>query len=165
MTFSNFSTSSALTVATSLCVALLCAPHAVAQTNVLSVAPPLKLDAKAGTVATAKIMVQLKPGYHCNSDKPSDEYLIPLKLSWTAAPLEVSEVVYPKAQMEKYSFSKDPLSVYTGDFEIVTKFKVPVSAAVGSVVLSGKLRYQACNDRMCLQPKTVDVSLPVDIIR
>ncbi len=160
MTFSNFSTSSALIVG-----ALFCVPFGFAQTNVLSIAPPAKLDAKAGTVATAKLTVQLKPGYHCNSDKPSDEYLIPLKLTWTAAPLEVSEVVYPKPQMEKYSFSKDPLSVYTGDFEIVTKFKVPASAAVGSMVLSGKLRYQACNDRMCLQPKTVDVSLPVDVIR
>jgi hypothetical protein len=33
------------------------------------------------------------------------------------------------------------------------------------MVIPGKLRYQACNDRMCLQPKTIDVSLPVDIVR
>jgi len=114
---------------------------------------------------TAKLLIQLKPGYHCNSNKPSDEYLIPLKITWTAAPLEVGDVIYPKPQMEKYSFSPDPLSVYTGDFEIVTKFKVPASAPSGSMIVSGKLRYQACNDRMCLQPKTVDVSLPVDITK
>jgi thiol:disulfide interchange protein DsbD len=136
-----------------------------AQTNVLSVPTPPKLTAKAGSAVTAKIAVQLKPGYHCNSDKPTDEYLIPLKLTWTPAPLEVSDVVYPKPQMEKYSFSKDPLSVYTGDFEIVTHFKVPASAQLGGAVLSGKLRYQACNDRMCLQPKTVDVLLPIDVVK
>jgi len=67
--------------------------------------------------------------------------------------------------MEKYSFSKDPIAVYSGEFEIVTHFRVPASAPVGSMVLSGKLRYQACKDRMCLQPRTVDVSLPVDIVR
>jgi thiol:disulfide interchange protein DsbD len=133
--------------------------------NVLSVAPPSKLNVKAGTIATAKLTIQLKPGYHCNSDKPSDEYLIPLKLTWTAAPLEVAEVVYPKAQMEKYSFSPEPLSVYTGDFEIVTRFKVPAAAPVGQAILAGKLRYQACNDRMCLQPKTIDVSLPIDVTK
>jgi len=143
----------------------LCGTNAFAQTNVLSVVPPPKLTVKAGTVATAKINVQLREGYHCNSDKPSDEYLIPLKLTWTAAPLEVVDVVYPKPRMEKYSFSKDPLSVYTGDFEIVTHFKVPASAALGGMVLPAKLRYQACNDRMCLQPKTVDVLLPVDITK
>jgi hypothetical protein len=131
----------------------------------LTVAPPQTLNAKAGAEGTAKLVIQLKPGYHCNSNKPTDEYLIPLKLTWTAAPLEVSEVVYPKPQIEKYSFAPNGLSVYTGDFEIVTKFKVPASAAVGSSILSGKLRYQACNDRMCLTPKTIDVSLPVEITR
>ncbi len=123
------------------------------------------ITAKAGADLSTKIVAQLKPGYHCNSDKPSDEYLIPLKLTWTPAPLEVAEVVYPKPQMEKYMFSEKPLSVYTGDFEIVTKFKVPASAHPGPAVLTGKLRYQACTDRMCLPPKTVEVSLPVTVIK
>ncbi len=112
-----------------------------------------------------KIVAQLKPGYHCNSDKPSEDYLIPLKLTWTPAPLEVAEVVYPKPQMEKYAFSEKPLSVYTGDFDIITKFKVPASAPPGPAVLTGKLRYQACTDRMCLPPKTVDVSLPITVVK
>jgi hypothetical protein len=140
-------------------------PLSFAQTNVLSVAPPEKLIVKAGAVASAKLTVQLRPGYHCNSNKPSEDYLIPLKLTWTAAPLEVADVTYPQPRLETYSFSKQPLSVYSGDFEIVTKFKVPASAPVGTMVLSAKLHYQACNDRMCLQPKTVDISLPVDIVK
>jgi len=123
------------------------------------------VTAKSGTIASAKIVAQLRTGYHCNSDKPTDEYLIPLKLTWTPAPLEVGEVVYPKPQMETYSFSEKPLSVYSGDFEIVTKFKVPASAPPGPAVLTGKLRYQACTDRMCLPPKTVDVSLPITVVK
>jgi hypothetical protein len=144
---------------------LLTASLSFAQNNVLSIAPPDKVTAKAGSAVSAKIVAQLRSGYHCNSDKPSDEYLIPLKLTWTAAPLEVAEVVYPKPQMEKYAFSDKPLSVYTGDFDIVTKFKVPASAPPGPAVLTGKLRYQACTDRMCLPPKTVDVSLPITVVK
>lgn len=113
----------------------------------------------------AKVTAQLRPGYHCNSNTPSDDYLIPLKLTWTPAPLAVDDVVYPKPQMEKYAFSDKPLSVYTGDFDILTKFKVPASAPLGPSVISAKLRYQACTDRMCLPPKTVDVSLPVEIVK
>jgi thiol:disulfide interchange protein DsbD len=113
----------------------------------------------------AKITAQLRTGYHCNSNTPSDEYLIPLKLTWASAPLTVAGVVYPKPQMEKYTFSDKPLSVYTGDFDIVTRFKVPESAPPGLAVISAKLRYQACTDRMCLPPKTVDVSLPVDVTK
>jgi len=144
---------------------LLAASLSFAQNNVLTIAPPEKVTAKAGALVSVKTAAQLRSGYHCNSDKPSDEYLIPLKLTWTPAPLEVAEIAYPKPQMEKYSFSDKPLSVYTGDFEIVTKFKVPASAPLGPAVLTGKLRYQACTDRMCLPPKTVDVSLPITVVK
>jgi len=29
--------------------------------------------------------------------------------------------------------------------------------------MNGKLRYQACNDKECLPPKTIDVQFAVDI--
>ena len=135
------------------------------QNNVLSVAPPPRVTAKAGSTVEAKLAVELRDGYHCNSDKPSDEYLIPLKLTWAPGVLEAAEIVYPKPQMEKYTFSEKPLSVYTGDFQIVTTFKAPASARAGQAMLTAKLRYQACTDRMCLPPKTVDVSLPVEIVK
>jgi hypothetical protein len=32
-------------------------------------------------------------------------------------------------------------------------------------VISAKLRYQACTDRMCLPPKTVDLNVPIDILK
>lgn len=121
--------------------------------------------AKAGSTVDVKLPVELKTGYHCNSDKPSDEYLIPLKLVWAPGVLQAADVVYPKPEMEKYTFSEKPLSVYTGNFEILTKFKAPASAPAGPAILTAKLRYQACTTRMCLPPKTVDVSLPVEIVK
>lgn len=132
-------------------------------TNVLSVTPPPKVRVKRGETATAAVRVQLKPGYHTNSNTPSDQYLIPLRLTWQAAPLQVAEVTYPKPKMEKFEFSEKPLSVFDGEFDIATKFKVPAAAPNGMAMISGKLRYQACNDRMCLAPKTVDVTLTLDI--
>jgi thiol:disulfide interchange protein DsbD len=135
------------------------------QNNVLSVASPAKVSAKAGSAVEAKLQVELRNGYHCNSDKPSDDYLIPLKLTWAPGVLQAGEVVYPKPQMEKYTFSEKPLSVYTGGFEIVTKFKAAAGAPAGLAMLTAKLRYQACTERMCLPPKTVDVSLPVEIVK
>jgi thiol:disulfide interchange protein DsbD len=146
-----------------LAISTLC--FAQGNVNPLTIAQPERTSAKAGSTAEIKLTAQLRTGYHANSNTPSDEYLIPMRLTWSNSPLEVAEVVYPKAQMEKYSFSDKPLSVYTGDFEVLTKFKVPASAAAGQAVLTGKLRYQACTDRMCLPPKTVEVTLPVDIFK
>jgi hypothetical protein len=138
-----------------------CLPLLAQINNVLTVIPPEKIAGKRGEIAAADFNVQLKTGYHVNSNTPSDAYLIPLKLSWNAGPAEVQDVVFPAPKMEKYQFSSTPLSVFTGNFRIQTKFKILPNAPLGETTLTGKLRYQACNDQMCLPPRNVDVKLPV----
>ena len=98
-----------------------------------------------------------------NSNTPSEDYLIPLKLTWAKEPLAAEQVIYPKPQMEKYDFSPTPLSVFSGNFEIVTRFKAPADARNGPAMMTGKLRYQACNNRECLPPRTLDVLVSLDI--
>ena len=139
----------------------MCLPCCWAQSSVLSVAPPEKVVAKRGASVSVKTKVILTPGYHCNSNTPSEKYLIPLRLTWEPGVLETVEIVFPKPHMEKYEFSPQPLSVFTGDFELVTKFKVAANARTGPGMALGKLRYQACNNDSCLPPKTVEIKLPV----
>jgi hypothetical protein len=127
------------------------------------VAPPAKITAKRGGAVEAKLAVSVQQGYHVNSNTPNEAYLIPLRLTWSAGPLETTAVNFPKPSMETYEFSKKPLSVFTGEFEIVSKFKVAQNAKPGPALVSGKLRYQACNDKACFPPKTVDVQLPVSV--
>ena len=138
---------------------------AFAQTNVLTYSPPKTVTAKAGGTVEAALSLKLDAAYHVNSNTPSNPYLIPLRLTWNPGPLETVEVVFPPARTEKFGFSETPLSVFTGEFEIVTRFKVAATAAVGSGALTGKLRYQACNDRTCLTPKTIEVTLPIEIMK
>lgn len=96
-----------------------------------------------------------------NSDKPNDEYLIPLKLTWTAGPLESKSISYPKA--EEIKVGDQNLVVFTGRFGIETQFKVPDNAPAGTSTMTGKLRYQACNNEMCFRPASAEVKLPVSI--
>jgi len=144
---------SLLLLATSLCFG---------QTITMTLTPPMSVMGKRGSTVTARIQARMREGYHCNSNTPSDEYLIPLKLNWTApGVLQVAEVKYPKGSMEKYAFSEKPISVYSGIFDIVTDFKIPVDAKPGQTMVAGKLKYQACDDRACYPPKTLDVQFPV----
>jgi thiol:disulfide interchange protein DsbD len=139
-------------------------PSLQAQSNtVLNLNPPERLSIKRGATGEAKLKAELKPGYHVNSDKPADEYLIPLKLTWAKEPLQTLQIVYPKPKLEKYDFSPAPLSVFSGSFEIVTLFKAPPAATPGPAMMTGKLRYQACNNKECLPPRTADVTLSVDV--
>ena len=94
-----------------------------------------------------------------NSDKPRDEFLIPLKLSWTNGPLEVKSVSYPKP--EEIRVGKDMLLVFTGNFTVQTEFKAPEQSAPGASIQTGKLRYQACNNEMCFRPASINIQVPV----
>lgn len=107
------------------------------------------------------ITVRIRRGYHINSDKPNDPYLIPTHLSWpNVVPLRVESVIYPPAEEVKYDFSDKPLSVYSSRVEIMTTFLVEsVPADMGE--LRGSFRFQACNDKACLPPKTLPVRVPV----
>ncbi|MGI8989095.1 MAG: protein-disulfide reductase DsbD domain-containing protein [Bryobacteraceae bacterium] len=130
---------------------------------VLTVTPPSPAIVKRGAGADVKLAASLNEGFHANSNTPAESYLIPLTLTWAPGPLEIVNVQYPKPQMQKYEFSEKPLSVVTGKFEILTKFKAAPNARAGPGTVTGKLRYQACNDKACFPPKTVEVKLPIEI--
>ncbi len=132
-------------------------------------APVLKVDpipmvkATKGSTATVVVKATLPSGYHANTNKPTEAYLIPMTLKWTGGPLEMDTVDYPKGAMEKYSFSDKPLSVVTGQFTITTKFKVPAGASTGPAAQNGTLRYQACDNKDCYPPKNIPVSFTVNV--
>jgi thioredoxin:protein disulfide reductase len=129
----------------------------------LSIAPPAQMAIKRGGQADLKLKAEVRAGFHVNSNSPADEFLIPLKLTWPREPVEAEQVRYPKPQFEKYAFSANPVSVFSGNFEIVTRFKAPANAQPGAAPITGKLRFQACNEKECLPPRTIDVRVTLDI--
>jgi thioredoxin:protein disulfide reductase len=142
----------------------LATPAARAQQNdVVHIAAPKTVTARQGEAIEVPLTLTVAEGYHVNSNAPTDPYLIGLRLTWNAGPLEAPEISFPKAQTEKFGFSETALSVFAGEFRVVTKFRVAGNAPTGLGIVKGKLRFQACNDRMCLPPKTLDVELPVDV--
>ena len=148
--------------------ALLCRP-AASQTSlnslssVVSIGAPEKLVAKRNSTQNLDITLNIRSGYHVNSHTPADEYLIPLRLTFTPGVLEVTDVTYPQPKMERFAFSNKPVSVFDGAVKTTSKVKVPATIPAGTTHLMGKLRYQACNDRMCLPPRTLEIKVPVEI--
>jgi len=143
----------------------LCLPLLFAQTSgYLTVGEPQKVSGKRNAAIQVRIPVTVLPGFHVNSNTPSEEYLIPLKVTWTeTGALAGGEVSYPKPSLEKYEFAPKPLSVFTGNFVLTANFKVSPNAQAGPGMAIGKLRYQACSERACFPPKTVEVKVPYQI--
>lgn len=148
----------------SLYLTLLLASNACAQSvNPLSVEPVQKIVVPRGKSVSFKVQAKIEPGYHVNSNKPNEDYLIPMRMTWQSDPLVVESVKYPAGHDEKYTFSEKPLNVLTGNFEILVTVKAPEKIEPQMHVMLGKLRYQACSDKACLVPKTIEVRVTADL--
>jgi hypothetical protein len=142
-----------------------CLPSAFAQSSgYLTVGEPQKVVGKRNAAVQVKIPITVREGYHVNSNKPSEEYLIPLKLTWTStSALEAGAVTYPKPESLKVEGTEKPLAVFTGNFDLVATFKVGANASAGPGAAAGKLKYQACSSKACYPPKTVDVTVSYQV--
>ncbi|MGH9713426.1 MAG: protein-disulfide reductase DsbD domain-containing protein [Candidatus Acidiferrales bacterium] len=107
------------------------------------------------------IVVEIARGFHMNSHKPSDQYLIPTTLTAELpAGFQLLDTIYPEGKLEKFSFSPNkPLNVYTGTVTLQLRLTAAATAKLGAATIPVTLRYQACNDTTCLQP----VKVPVDV--
>jgi hypothetical protein len=113
-----------------------------------------------GKTFEVAIVVEIARGFHMNSHKPSDPYLIPTTLTpQLPAGFELVDTIYPEGSKEKFAFSPNkPLDVYTGKVTLRLRLSARADAPLGAAKLPITLRYQACNDTTCLQP----VKVPVD---
>lgn len=142
-------------------ILLACPVFCSAQQNKIAVRTPDAVTIKRGASATETLQVVVLPGFHVNSDKPKDEFIIPLKLTWTPGLLDAKAVEYPRPEQVKVG--AQDLLVFTGTFPVKTKFQAAADAPVGPATLVGKLHYQACSSDMCFRPATLEVKVPVVI--
>ncbi len=111
-----------------------------------------------GAAGTIVVTVEVKDGWHVNSNTPLEDYLIPtavrleLPASWSA---EVP--VYPAHREARFAFSEQPVAVFDGRFEITVAVRRGSDAPTGPI--RGVLEAQACNDRVCLAPAEVGFSV------
>jgi thiol:disulfide interchange protein DsbD len=114
----------------------------------------------------AAVVVKISTGYHMNSHKPSDNYLIPTTLTpQLPSGFKLAEAVYPAGRDEKFPFSPDkPLNVYSGSVTLRLRLTAEDGAALGATTIPVTLRFQACNMSACLPPVKVPVNLQLQVV-
>jgi thiol:disulfide interchange protein DsbD len=122
---------------------------------------------KPGSKFTVRLVAQVHQGWHMYSLKPAAEGPVPTKV-WvpdgqsflTAGIIKASDpqlVQDPSFNME--------VETYEGEASFTIPLRVAVSTNAGSQVLLVNASYQSCNNKICLPPKTVKVSLPIEVTR
>lgn len=132
--------------------------------DIVTVEPPADLSVSPGESKDADIRITVKDGFHVQANPAANEFLIPLTLDLECEnDLEADEVRYPKGEPYRLKGSEMDLLTYKGTFTVSTTIRAPVSADEGLSRVDGKLRYQACDDRVCLAPATVPFEFQMHI--
>jgi cytochrome c biogenesis protein CcdA/thiol-disulfide isomerase/thioredoxin len=119
----------------------------------------------AGDRVRLAVVVTLPAELHVQSNAPLDPTLIPTALTVTPpAGGEVIEVVYPPAAEFRMVDVPEPLAVFPHEFAIGAELALPTSVAAGPLEVKARLRYQACNDRVCFAPTNADVAWTVTVV-
>lgn len=132
--------------------------------DVLRLRVPSHVAASAGQETVAAIQITVKRGYHVQANPVRNPSLIPIVLDMMAdGSVTPGSPDYPLSKTMRLEGADEDLVVYDGTFAIRLPLAVAVDAPAGPVILSGTLRYQACDDRHCLFPVTRPVKLVVQV--
>jgi hypothetical protein len=140
---------------------------AFAQQQYVSVAPVDVVSVTPGKTAALKFDCRVNQGFHVNSNKPNSELLIPTEFKFSLpTELMIAGLTYPAGQQLTFPFMpNEPLSVYSGDFEVKANVRASQHLKPGTYRVHAQLKYQACNDRQCFAPKTTPVDFDVKVTK
>jgi thiol:disulfide interchange protein len=127
--------------------------------------PLVETDAAPGAPVRAALQVRIPERFHVQSDAPRDPTLIPTVLSVDAPRgITVKEIVFPKATEFAQIGQSQPLLVFENEFTIGVEFTVDATVPTGRLDVPGRLRYQACDDRLCYAPANADVLWTLNVV-
>jgi thiol:disulfide interchange protein DsbD len=117
-----------------------------------------------GQKAWAAVVVEIQDGFHAQSHTPLDENFIKFELKFDENPLvKIGTPRYPAGRIEDYP-ALGKLSVYTGKTVILVPIDVPADAKTGPVEITGRVQFQACDDKVCYPPEQPKFSIKSEIV-
>ena len=113
----------------------------------------------------AALKVALPEGFHVQSNKPRDASLIPTELTVEGpSGIQVDELVFPIAVDFPQEGLDQPLLVFDREFTIGVRLALPANLPPGEVTVPARLRYQACDDKMCYAPSNAQASWTLKVV-
>jgi DsbC/DsbD-like thiol-disulfide interchange protein len=135
----------------------------IASADVVKAAPqPTQIS--AGGSGESIVRLTIDDGYHINANPPTYPYLIATRLEMPPTEgVSIGSVTYPPPLKRKFPFAEEPIAVYEGETELKAILKADRSAQQGQRSISATLRIQACDDRVCYPPGSIDLQIPVTV--
>src|SRR3989339_443457 len=128
----------------------------------------LKLDknnlkATAGSEVKVQLIAEIESGWHINSHKPNDEFLIPTTIKSGNKSFPISKINFPKPVERELSVSDKPVSVFEEETKFEITFKIDKATKTGKYTVPIQFGYQGCNDQTCMPPETAATDVTLDV--
>jgi thiol:disulfide interchange protein DsbD len=155
------------TTVTQVLLAIFLATPSLAQPNVLSTKVFLsKKGVLPGKGIRVALQLDIKRGWHINAHKPLDTSLVPTEVIVKTDPqFSLEKIHYPQPKRKKFDFVQGELMIYEGTVAIFIDLGVSAEAGPGEGRISGKIKYQACDNRSCLLPMEEAFSASISITK
>lgn len=116
---------------------------------------------KPGDTVRLVLESNIKKPYHINSYSVNDPTLIPTVAEASGKDLELLGVLYPEHKKLKFEFSEGEINVYEGIEKFVLLARIGESATEGVLRAQYIIDFQACDDKVCYQPKSYKDSIEI----
>ncbi len=107
-------------------------------------------------------VADIKEGFHLQAPKPPEGFIATVLTVEAPKGFKIVRVWYPPTVEKEVLGQKLPL--YEGKQTFAALLQAYKSVKVGKQTLTVKLRYQACDDKACFPPKTLVLTLPVEVV-
>ncbi|MEA1933456.1 MAG: cytochrome c biogenesis protein CcdA [Thermodesulfobacteriota bacterium] len=150
-------------------VACLTVPPCFGQTADNSNMIQIEAHASRDTVHPSKsfditVTATIKEGFHINSHRPLDEFLVPTALKFdTTDGISFGPVTYPEPTLRSFAFSNNKMSVFENKIKMDSVAAVSTGISPGHVILSGHLDFQGCDDTRCFRPESLRFEISLKI--
>jgi thiol:disulfide interchange protein DsbD len=125
---------------------------------------PIRKPCSAGSTFTAKLLARIDPGWHLYALEQDEGGPIPTEISLAGQSyLSLGTIRASKPiQLLDPNFDKR-VNLYIEKAEFTLPLTVAAEATPGPHHAALHVRYQCCNETMCLPPRSVTVDLAVSI--
>jgi thiol:disulfide interchange protein DsbD len=121
-------------------------------------------EVRPGGTTRVALRVSLPEGLHVQSDRPRDPSLIPTVLTVELpAGVRVGQLVYPHPTDFAQQGQNQPLAVFEREFVVGAELAIGPDLPPGDLVIPARLRYQACDDKVCFRPITATITWTVRV--
>jgi len=111
------------------------------------------------------LQLSISRGLHINGPLAGRAGLIPTEVRFLSpAGVEIGRVRFPAPQRVKVQFFPQPIEVYSDRVEISASLRIGSGVRPGTLPLTARVSYQACDDKVCHLPQTLEIPFSLSVV-